>query len=88
MWPENKLVREINGILRKNRSILKKLLADKQNTICSRDDLLLCGFRFGYYTQVKQVGQTSFYYCYEYGWLVSPTSITIIKEKTSRDERF
>lgn len=62
-------VRRINRILLKNRNILEKLMSEKRSvTRVSREQLLLQGFAFGYYTHTRlDAREIKYRYCYEYG---------------------
>jgi len=63
------LMRKINRILRKNRSILAKL-NPKGKSKTSKKTLLLQGFDFNYHTNtyVTKNGKT-YFFCYEQGYL-------------------
>lgn len=66
----DKLVRKINRILRKNRTILQQLNPDgKAKT--HRDQLLKAGFDFSYHTSTYTTKEGKQYaFCYEYGYLL------------------
>ena len=67
---QNNYIRNVNGILQRNRLILQQLLpAGKTLVKAGREELLLMGFHFGYYTQVQALkkGDPCFF-CYEYGY--------------------
>ena len=62
-------MRKINGILKKNRQILKKLNPAGRAKV-SRDELLVEGFDFNYFTNtyVTRKGST-YHFCYDQGYL-------------------
>lgn len=64
-------VRNVNGILRKNRQILAMLIPDgKEVTKTSKQKLSEKGFNFQYitHTYTTRKGLT-YFFCYEYGYL-------------------
>lgn len=63
------LVKQINHILRKNRSILEEMNPEGKASV-SRQKLLKQGFDFNYYTSsfTNKEGKT-YYFCYEQGYL-------------------
>ncbi|MBG15933.1 MAG: hypothetical protein CL853_06240 [Crocinitomicaceae bacterium] len=65
----NEYVRRVNVILRKNRRILSKLMpGDKSRT--TKEQLLLRGFNFYYYTNIYKTKQgKTYYFVYELGYL-------------------
>lgn len=65
----NKIVRNINNILRKNRRILEELNPNGKSKV-TRDALIIAGFNFFYYTNsfTTKQGKT-YYFCYEQGYL-------------------
>jgi dipeptidase len=66
---DSNLVREVNAILRKNRSILQQLNPDGKTKI-SREKLVQKGFSFAYFTSVYQTQKgNTYHFCYEYGYL-------------------
>ncbi|MEZ4912263.1 MAG: hypothetical protein R2774_15550 [Saprospiraceae bacterium] len=66
---QNKFMRNINNILRKNRRILESLNPTGKTTV-SRTDLLDEGFKFAYFTNeyVTKSGKV-YRFCYEHGYL-------------------
>ncbi|MBE8715542.1 hypothetical protein [Sphingobacterium hungaricum] len=63
------VIRSINQILKKNRSILKSLNPDGKNKV-KRKSLMQKGFDFTYFTHTYSTQKGSLYYfCYEYGYL-------------------
>jgi hypothetical protein len=65
----NEYVRKINVILRKNRRILIKLLKGEKSKT-SKEQLLINGFNFYYYTNIYQTKQgKTYYFIYDIGYL-------------------
>lgn len=66
---ENKYIREVNTILKKNRTILKALNPTGKNKV-HRDMLLQKGFRFEYCTNIYTTKAGKEYtFCYDHGYL-------------------
>jgi hypothetical protein len=67
---EGALVREVNGILKRNRRILRSLWPEGQEYLkCGRQPLLEKGFRFGYHTHTcRSSSGQHYHFCYEYGY--------------------
>jgi hypothetical protein len=65
------VVRLINNALAKNRRIMQTILpADKDTAKVTRDQLLLKGFSFTYFTHIYTTKTGKQYvYCYDYGYL-------------------
>lgn len=66
---KNNLMRKVNGILRKNRSILESHNPHGKGKV-SKEKLLKEGFDFSYYTNVytTKAGK-QYFFCYEQGYL-------------------
>ena len=64
----NNFVRNVHGLLRKNRRILADLYNDGKTTV-HKDALYALGFNFSFFTHVVQTreGKTC-QYCFEYGF--------------------
>jgi len=64
------IVKKINCILKRNRSILSRLNPEGKTKKVSRKKLLYEGFNLNYFTSVyqTQTGKT-YTFCYEYGFL-------------------
>ena len=61
---------QLNGILRKNRSILKQLSPEGKTTV-RRDVLLQFSFDFNYYTHLYRTWQgNTYHFCNDYGYLL------------------
>jgi hypothetical protein len=66
---ENTYIKEVNGILKKNRRILLELNPEGKNRV-SRDKLKSKGFDFSYFTSTyKTKDGAQYFYCYEQGYL-------------------
>lgn len=68
---DHSLVKHINNILRKNRSILQKLLPPSEEmTKTTKAKLVEAGFSFRYitHTYTNKKGNV-YYFCYEFGYL-------------------
>lgn len=66
---QSNLMRRVNGILRKNRSILEALNPDGKGKV-GKELLLRNGFNFSYFTNVytTHTGK-QYFFCYEQGYL-------------------
>ncbi|MGJ7030045.1 hypothetical protein [Niabella hirudinis] len=66
-----KLIRNINIALRKNRKILRdQLRPAEQTATVHRNKLLTAGFRFNYMTHQYRTKKAQTYcFCYDYGYL-------------------
>ena len=66
----SKVVKKINRILTKNRTILERLRM-KNLKVLDRTDLVQEGFDFRYYTRKKDLDDgSSFIFCYDTGYTV------------------
>jgi hypothetical protein len=66
---ENRFIKDVNNILRKNRRILLKLNPDGKQRV-KRDLLLNEGFNFTYFTSTYAPRDgVKYYYCYDQGYL-------------------
>jgi endogenous inhibitor of DNA gyrase (YacG/DUF329 family) len=66
---QNKFMRNINNMLRKNRRILEMLNPTGKTTV-SKTDLLDEGFKFAYFTNEYKTKSGKVYrFCYEHGYL-------------------
>jgi len=67
---DQSFVNQINRILKRNRSILKAKNPTGKTKI-KRDELLIKGFDFSFYTHTYQTQRSDIYFfCYEYGYLM------------------
>ena len=70
---QNKYIRKVNYILRKNRRIMEELISNTEKNVkrVKRNDLLEKGFNFDYYTNIYSTKANKYYYfSYEYGYNV------------------
>ena len=66
---ENKYIRDVNIILKKNRRILLHFNPDGKNKV-SREKLKAKGFDFNYFTSTYTTKEgAQYFYCYEQGYL-------------------
>lgn len=66
---ENKYIRDVNIILKKNRRILMQMNPDGKSKV-SRDKLKAKGFDFNYFTSTYTTKEgAQYFYCYEQGYL-------------------
>lgn len=66
---DNAIIKEVNLILKKNRSILSKFNPDGKAKV-SKNKLLGAGFNLNYCTRIQQTQNGNTYiFCYEYGYL-------------------
>lgn len=78
-----KLIRNINAILRKNRKILQEQLKLTEKTIAvHRDKLRLSGFQFKYMTSQYQTKKgLTYFFCYDYGYLLLENDWLLVVRK-------
>ncbi|MCK5847424.1 MAG: hypothetical protein KAG84_08290 [Bacteroidales bacterium] len=83
---QNKYIRKVNYILRKNRRIMEAIITntDKNVKRVKRSTMLDKGFNFDYYTNIYSTKNNKYYYfSYEYGYnVLEDNYIAIVK----RDE--
>ncbi len=78
-------VRQINGILRKNRKILEDLLPPDGMTKVSVKTLLTSGFNFSHHTHLYTTRAGAVYtYCYEFGYLPLEGDFYLIVKRESK----
>jgi len=85
-FEEEKEVKRINKILKRNREILKKMNARKEVT---KERLLKAGFDFTYFTHHKFTIHYHYQYtfCYDYGYrAVKPESYKVVKAFEEKEE--
>lgn len=79
-------LKEINSILRKNASILRKL-EEKRITTCSPHLLAAAGFDFTFFTHQLYGKQGELYYCcYNYGYCLLSENELVVRELRDRDK--
>jgi len=76
-------IRQINGVLKKNRSIMISLNPNGKTKV-SKDDLIKLGFDFKYFTHTLKTSKGSSYlFCYEYGYLlINHEEILLVKNES------
>ena len=77
------LVHAINLNLRRNRKILQSFLQPMQEmNQVERDNLLVYGFHFMYFTHLKIVSGATYYFCYDLGYqIITKDTIEIVQQK-------
>jgi hypothetical protein len=72
------LIKEVNIILRRNRTILRQASPEGKTTV-NRQVLERAGFDFRYFTNLyrTQKGNT-YHFCYDYGYLLLPEDKVLI----------
>jgi len=85
----NNLVRNINNILRKNRRTLKQALKREELLKLNKQKLIDQQFNFMYFTHIVNTkNNTTYYYCYEYGYLLLENNqILIVKKRDKAREK-
>ncbi|CAG0958787.1 hypothetical protein FLAV_00584 [Flavobacteriales bacterium] len=74
-------MRNVNNILRKNKRILEARFKGEKNKVL-RDTLLKDGFDFNYFTTIYTTQKgSSYYYCYEMGYLPIENNYILIVKK-------
>ena len=79
-------VRNVNNILRKNRRVLEELIPD-ETAKASKTKLNEKGFNFNYYTNIYTTKKgTTYYFCYEYGYLpIENDYFFLVKRKDNKE---
>ncbi len=73
------MIRGINYILKRNRTILSKFTQAGRRRI-SRDQLIELGFSFEYFTHFRKSSSGSMYrYCYDQGYLLKDNGMVYVK---------
>lgn len=77
-------VRNINNALRRNRRLLKEYLTGDVSKV-SRKKLTDAGFNFSFYTNmsITKTNNNTYFYCYEFGYLLIDAEWMLIVKKTS-----
>lgn len=80
---KNNIIRQINGILRKNRRILQEILGDEKIIKVSQDRLHKNGFDFEHLTHYLNTTKGQQYvFIYEYGYLpIANDQYLIVKKR-------
>jgi predicted nucleic acid-binding Zn ribbon protein len=64
----NNFVRNVHGLLRKNRRILSDLFSEGRVKV-HKDALFALGYNFSFFTHIIETSQgRKFHYCFEYGY--------------------
>lgn len=67
---EEKLIIKVNAVLRKNRTIMKRINPNGNSTV-NKDFLLALGFNFKYFTNIYHTKTGSEYcFCYDHGFML------------------
>lgn len=75
----NRFVKSINTVLRKNRNILHSLVPDNGKTSVNERTLKVLGFDFEHFTNVFENRTGNIYkFCYEYGYLKIDEGIYVL----------
>jgi hypothetical protein len=83
----NQYIRKINGILKKNRNIMAGLNPEGKTRL-HKSRLLKKGFDFGFVTSLyKTKAGTTYFFCYEQGYLPLDNDFYMLVRKTTDPER-
>ncbi|GAA4316115.1 hypothetical protein [Compostibacter hankyongensis] len=84
----NAFVRRVNHILRRNRSILETLIPPDTGKIrLAQSQLVDKGFNFSYYTHIyKTRNRHTYYFCYEYGYMLLEDDYYMLVKRESRPQ--
>lgn len=84
---ENRYVRRVNNILRKNRRILMKMSASGKHRV-RYENLRSHGFDFNHFTSTyRRRDGNRYYYCYEHGYLpINNYWCLLVKRRTGDEE--
>lgn len=64
----NNYVRNVHGLLRRNRRILSDIYSDGKNKV-HKDALSVLGYNFNYFTHIiEKANGEKYKYCFEYGY--------------------
>jgi len=78
----NNFVRNVHGLLRKNRRILSDLYNDGKRRI-HKDALFALGYNFSFFTHViEAMNGKKFHYCFEYGYSEAGDDFIELSENT------
>jgi YHS domain-containing protein len=78
---ENQVIKQTNGILRRNRKILTEAYL-KGKTRTNKEKLLLQGFNFSYFTNIYRTSQgKEYFFCYEKGYIFLENEVVQIVMK-------
>jgi len=78
----NNFVRNVHGLLRKNRRILADLYAEGKLKV-HKDALFALGYNFSFFTHVIETsGGQRFHYCFEYGYCDTGNDFVQLKQNS------
>ena len=81
---EFSFVNLVNQILKKNRRILKGQNLSTKNNV-KREDLLIKGFDFNYYTYCFKASQgENYFFCYEYGYAIQENQELLLVKREEK----
>ena len=80
---KNNRMRNVNNILRRNRNILQKLTPTKSRKhIVKKENILIHGFIFQYFTHIVENRNHKTYFVYDYGYRFDEgENMIIVKEQ-------
>lgn len=78
----NNIVRNINRILKKNRSILEEELGSEKMKKTFRKKLIEKGFDFKFHTHELKTQKSIYRFCYEFGYLEADKEFVLIVKNT------
>ena len=83
-------LQKINGILKKNRSILERFFKSKNKPCRVKKQMLLKrGFNINFFTHLATDKKSRvFVFCYEYGYLLTEDTYLLIKQVSPPDSYF
>jgi len=68
----NNFVRNVHGLLRRNRRILSELYSEKRMKV-HKDALIALGYNFSFFTHIIETcDEKKYRYCFEYGYCELP----------------
>src|SRR5512133_2062865 len=78
----NNFVRNVHGLLRKNRRILSDLCAEGKTRV-HKDALFALGYNFSFFTHIIETSQGNMYhYCFEYGYTETGEDFLELKQNS------
>ena len=81
---QNTYIRTIDGVLKRNRRILKHLLDFDKDRNWEMDAPELIGINLNYYTQITQVRSDVCYWSYDYGFVLLPNNTLQIEQRAEK----
>jgi hypothetical protein len=87
-WEEEKEIKRIQLVLKKNRRILKKMFARKDHDEIAKDRLLKEGFEFDFHTHFVETYHYKRQYtcCFDYGYRLTKDKYKIIEVFKNKEE--